>query len=501
MSPNVVQPQVPRYSPRRQAALVVALLAVLMDMVDSTVINVALPSLARDLHASSTQLEWSVAGYTLAFASGMIAGGRLGDRYGRKSVFMVGLAAFTATSALAGLATGPGLLIAARVLQGASASLMVPQVLAMVQVEFPKAEQPKAMSIYGMTFAVGGLGGPLLGGVLLDANLFGWGWRPIFYINVPLGIAGLVGAAMLMRESRSERVTDVDLAGTAISTAALVALLYPLVEGRKLGWPWWTIVLMLACPAVFWLFTRYERRIAGRGGSPMLDPEVFRQRAAIGGLAVAGVFFCGMAYTLVLTVHLQTGLGYSPLHTALSLIPFTVGIGAGSGIAPRLMVLGRGVVMIGAMVTALGMALVAGAIERYGVGLQTWQLIPGLAVGGFGMAMVAGTLVNIVLAKVPPRHSGAASSLVNTTIQVGVATGVALVGTVYFGQLDTGHPPVHAATVGMLVIVGLYVLSGISALVVPGGRVEPAELDQAGSAPEDGEPDDVRPQLASNAEA
>ncbi|MFC4031645.1 MFS transporter [Streptomyces polygonati] len=470
----------PSYSPKRWFALAVTLLAVLMDMVDSTVINVALPSLREQLHASSTQLEWSVAGYTLAFASGMITGGRLGDRFGRRRIFMAGLLAFTITSALAGLANGPEMLIATRVLQGASASLMVPQVLAMVQVEFPKLEQPKAMAMYGMTFALGGLGGPLLGGVLLDADLFGQDWRPIFYVNVPIGIAGLLGAALLTRESRSERAPSADLPGTLIVTAGLVALLYPLVEGRTLGWPWWTIALMLACPLVTFLFYRYEQSMVRRGETPLIDPELFKFRGAVGGLLVAVIFFGGTAYTLVLTVHLQTGIGYSPLHTALSMIPFTVGVGAGSGFAPQLMVLGRRLVMAGSLVMAAGMAVVLATLDRYGTALHSWQLIPGLVISGVGMAMVAGTLVNIVLAKVPRKHSGPASSLVNTTIQVGVAAGVALIGTVYFGQLDQHRTPVHSAETAMWVVVGLYVLSAAAAFVLPGGRVEATEDVAAG---------------------
>jgi EmrB/QacA subfamily drug resistance transporter len=479
-----------RYSPLRWIALAVTLLAVLMDMVDSTVINVALPSLQRHLHMSSTQLEWSVAGYTLAFASGMITGGRLGDRYGRRRIFMLGLAGFVVTSALAGAATGPEMLIAARVLQGACAALMVPQVLAMVQVEFPKAEQPKAMAMYGMTFAVGGLGGPLVGGLLLDADLFGLDWRPIFYVNVPIGIAGLIATAWLARESYAEDAASADLPGTVIATAALLALLYPLVEGRTLDWPWWSIALMVTCPVLLWMFVRYERGVVRRDGTPLIDPGLFRHRGAVGGLLVAVVFFAGTGYTLVLTVHLQSGVGYSPLHTALSMIPFTVGVGLGSGIAPQLMMHGRKLVIAGSLVMAAGMGLVLGAVQRYGTGLHSWQLIPCLVIAGFGMAMVAGTLVNIVLAKVPTQHSGAASSLVNTAIQVGVAAGVALVGTVYFGQLDGGHSAVHSGVVGLLVVVGLYVLSAVVALVLPGGRVqtttepvaETASADLAGAA-------------------
>jgi MFS family permease len=232
---------------------------------------------------------------------------------------------------------------------------------------------------------------------------------------------------------------------------------------------------MAACPAALFLFHRYEQGVVGRGRTPLIDPELFRFRGAVGGLLVAVVFFAGTAYTLVLTVHLQTGLGFSPLHTALSMIPFTVGVGAGSGFAPRLMAKGRGLVIAGSLVMAAGMGVVLGTLDRYGTALNSWQLIPGLLIAGFGMAMVAGTLVNIVLAKVPRRHSGAASALVNTAIQVGVAAGVALIGTVYFGQVEHGHSAVRSAETAMSVVIGLYVLSAVAALILPGGRVEPAE--------------------------
>jgi EmrB/QacA subfamily drug resistance transporter len=459
------------YRPQRWAALAVTLLAVLIDMVDSTVINVALPWIQRDLHASSAQLEWSIAGYTLAFAATMITGGRLGDRYGRRRVFQLGLAGFTVTSMLAGLANGPQLLIAARILQGTSAALMVPQVLAMLQIEFPRTERPRAMALYGMTFALGGLGGPLLGGILLDADLFGLGWRPIFFVNVPIGVAAFIGAAVLTRESRAAQAATADVRGTAIATAGLLALLYPLVEGRALDWPWWSIALMVACPPLLWLFIRYERAVAARGQLPLIDPALLRHRGALGGLLVSVLFFAGTAYTLVLTVHLQTGAGYSPLRTAVTMIPFTVGVGVGSAIAPRLMPMGRRIVIAGALIMAAGMGLILIAVHRYGLGLHPWQLLPGMVIAGLGMAMVAGTLMTIVLATIPRPYAGAASSLINTTIQVGVAAGVALVGTVYFGQLDGGHHAVPSATAGLLVVIGLYVLAALLALILPPGRV------------------------------
>lgn len=467
----------PQYSAKRWATLGVTLFAVFMDMVDNTVLNVALPAVQRDLDASSAQLEWSVAGYTLAFAAAMITGARLGDQLGRRRIYLIGLGAFVITSALAGAAVDVEMLIASRVLQGAAAALMVPQVLAMLQVDFPASERPAAMSMYGMSLALGGIGGPLLGGVLLQADLFGLGWRPLFFINVPVGLIALAAAAYLTRESRADARETFDIRGTLLATVALVSLLYPLIQGRELGWPWWTFALMTACPVLLWLFARYERRVADRGESPIIDPDLLRHRSSVGGLLVAVLFFCGMAYQVVLTVHLQTTEGYSPLRTAVALATFTVGVGIGSAFAPRLMPLGRRVVLMGCAVIAVGMAVTAWTVDRYSGSLEWWHLVPGMIISGIGLAMVAGTLLTIVLAKMPRSASGAASSLINTAIQLGAATGVAIVGTVYFTLLEDSHSPVGSAVTGLLTVVGLYVMAGLLAFVLPPGRVDMSDLE------------------------
>lgn len=466
-----LQAESPQFSPHRWAALVVTMAATVMDLIDSTVLQVALPSLRADLHTSSTQLEWAMAGYTLAFASGMITASRLGDRYGRLKTFQAGLAAFVVTSLLTGLAVDPGMLVATRVLQGTAASLMVPQVLAMLRVEFPPGEQQKAATVYGLTFSVGGVGAPLLGGLLLDADLFGWGWRPIFFVNVPVGIAAFVGTVLLCRESRSAHAVRTDAAGVVLATAGLLALLYPLVEGRTLGWPWWAFALMAACPLLMWLFVRYERSVVGRSGAPLLDPAMLRERSVVGGLTVAVLFFAGAAYPVVLTVHLQTAVGFSPLHTAVTLVPAAVGVGLFSPFATRWRQIGRPLATAGCTVIVLGMALTAGAVGRYGTGLHSWQLVPGLLVIGVGLSMASGVLIATVLAKTPGQHVGPAAGLVNTSIQIGAATGVAVIGTVYFQLLDSGHPPVRSAVTGLLVVVALYALAAPATLILPGGRL------------------------------
>ncbi|MFF2658516.1 MFS transporter [Kitasatospora sp. NPDC058032] len=467
----VPRPATTPYNPRRWAALVVTMAATVMDLIDGTVLQVALPTLRRELGASSTQLEWAMAGYTLAFASGMITASRLGDRHGRLKVFQAGLIAFTLTSLLTGAAVNPEMLVAARILQGASAALMVPQVLAMLRVEFPPVEQQRAATVYGLTFSIGGVGAPLLGGLLLDADLFGLGWRPIFFVNLPVGIAALIGTAVLCRDSRSEHATTTDIRGLVLATAAVLALLYPLVEGRTLDWPWWTFADMAACPALLWLFGRYEGAVVARGHGALIDPALLRRRAVLGGLSVAVLFFAGAAYPVIVTVHLQSTVGFSPLHTALTLVPAAVGVGLFSPFATRLRQLGRPLAVLGCLVLALGLGLTALAVVRYGTGLHSWQLIPGLLISGVGMSMTSGVLIATVLAKTPGHHVGAAAGLVNTAIQIGAASGVALLGTVYFGLLDGGHPPIRSAATGLLAAAGLYLLAAPAALILPAGRL------------------------------
>ncbi|MEV5751009.1 MFS transporter [Actinoallomurus sp. NPDC052308] len=485
------RPSPDEYDPRRWAALVVTMAATVMDLIDGTVLQVALPSLRGELHASSAQLEWTMAGYTLAFAAGMITSSRLGDRYGRLRVFQGGLAAFVVTSLLTGLATGPAMLVVTRIAQGASASLMVPQVLSMLRVEFPPEEQQRAATVYGLTFSIGGVGAPLLGGVLLNADLFGWGWRPIFFVNVPVGVAAFIGTVLLCRDSRSEHAAGIDVPGTLLATTGLLALLYPLVEGRALGWPWWVFAMMAACPPTLWLFVRYERTVVARRGGALIDPAILRERSVVGGLTVAVLFFAGAAYPVVLTVHLQSTVGFSPLHTAVTLVPAAVGVGLFSPFATRLRRLGRPLAMTGCLVLATGMGLTTATVVHYGRDLHSWQLVPGLLVGGLGMSMASGVLIATVVAKTPGRHVGAAAGLVNTALQIGAASGVALIGTVYFGLLDGGHPPVRSAAIGLLVVTGLYLLAAPTTLILPAGRLHftaarpqrpsPLEASDAGS--------------------
>jgi len=438
--------------PRRWLTLVILLLAAFMNLLDVSIVNIAIPSIQRDLNASYADVQWALAGYTLAYALVLITGGRLGDTFGRKRLFLIGVTGFTIMSALCGAAQSPGMLIACRVVQGAMGAIMVPQVLAVIQVIFPPNERIKALAGFGVTAGLGTVSGPLIGGLLIQHNLLGLGWRPIFLINVPVGIIAVVASAVLVRESRAPRPPKLDPVGVGLISAALLLLLYPLVEGRQLGWPTWTFVSMAAAVPVFAVFIGYERVKERRDGSPLVPMGLFRERGFSAGMAIAVVFFLGIAsFGLVLTLFLQLGLGFTPLHAGLTFLPFSLGIllssGAAARLAPRF---GRGVTMAGALIIAGGMAGLIGVAHHYGPAVTTWELAPGLIAAGLGLGAVIAPLADIVLDRVPKQDAGSASGVFNTGLQLGNSIGIALIGVIFFGLLGSQAGPAATAVAPQL---------------------------------------------------
>ena len=428
--------------PRRWIALIVLLLAAVLDLVDVTVVNVAIPTIQRDLGASYEAIQWVLASYTLAFALGLITGGRLGDIYGRKRVFLVGVAGFALGSALCGLAPSPEMLVASRVLQGAMAAVMIPQVLSIIQASFPPGERGAAFGAYGAVAGLASAGGPLIAGVLIQGDLLGLGWRPIFLVNVPVGLLALVATALVVRESRSEHPLRLDLTGVVIMTVGLLLLVYPLVEGRNLGWPAWTLASMGASVPVLILFAFWERRKARKDGSPLVPPALFRERAFVAGLLVNLIFFLGVgSFFFVLALHLQIGLGFTPLHAGLSILPFSLGGVVASGISVQLAPkAGRWVLAAGALLMAGGMAGLILAFSLFGTRTGTWEVLPALLVAGFGMGLILPPLADVILAGVPTDDAGAASGVLSSTNQLGSAIGVAIIGVVFFGLLASQAP-------------------------------------------------------------
>jgi EmrB/QacA subfamily drug resistance transporter len=455
---------------RRWLTLIILLLAAFMNLLDVSIVNIAIPSIQRDLHATYADVQWALAGYTLAYALVLITGGRLGDIFGRKRLFLIGVVGFTIMSALCGAAQSPGMLIACRVVQGAMGAIMVPQVLAVIQVIFPPAERIKALAGFGVTAGLGTVSGPLIGGLLIQHNLLGLSWRPIFLINVPVGIIAVAASAVLVRESRAPRPPKLDPVGVGLVSAALLLLLYPLVEGRQLGWPAWTFASMAAAAPVLAAFIGYERLKARRDGSPLVHVGLFRERGFSAGMAIAIAFFLGIAsFGLVLTLFLQLGLGFTPLHAGLTFLPFSLGVLVSSGAAARLAPrFGRGVTMAGALVIAAGMAGLIAIVRHYGAGVTTWELVPGLVAAGLGLGAVIAPLADIVLARVPKQEAGSASGVFNTGLQLGNSIGIAVIGVIFFGMLGSQSGPAATAVAPQL-RTGL-VAAGVPAQLT--GRIE-----------------------------
>jgi EmrB/QacA subfamily drug resistance transporter len=431
------------YPERRWAALAVLITAGFMDLLDTTIVNVAIPAIRRSLDASYAAIQWIVAGYLLAFAVGLITGGRLGDILGRKRVFVLGVLAFGLTSLASGLAQSPGMLVGSRVLQGLSAAVMVPQILSFVQVSFPRGEQRKALAMYTSVAGVAVMSGPLMAGVLLD--VFDFSWRSIFLINVPVSAGVVVAALAIMPESRAPDAPRLDPGGVALISAALLALVFGVIQGRQLGWPPWVFLLMAASLPLFAAFAAHERRVERGGRSPLVSMTLFARRSFSSGIVVVLVFFSGIVgFFLAFTVFLQLGLGYSPLDSALTTFPSSVGVVIASQVSakatPRF---GRHVLSLGALLMAAGMAGLIWSVDRNGAGLDPWDVRPIIFVFGFGMGLILPSLADAVIAGLDERHAGAASGVVNTGLQVGNALGVAIIGVILFSAIGS-HAPASA---------------------------------------------------------
>jgi EmrB/QacA subfamily drug resistance transporter len=431
----------PASHPRRWLILFVVLAAECMDLLDGTIVNVAAPTIHHDLGTSSTALQWILGGYPLAIAVGLITGGRLGDLFGRRRLFLLGAAGFTAASVLCGLAPSTGTLIAARLLQGAAGALMLPQGLGIIREVFTPAELPKAFGVFGPVMGSAALFGPIIGGGLIGLDPFGTGWRMVFFINLPLGIAAVIGALRVVPESRSEAAAKLDIGGVGLVSAGAVLLVYPLIQGRELGWPAWTYVSMAASIVFFGLFWRHLAGRVRRGSDPLVTPTVFTHRGYSGGLLVLTFFFAGMiGSSLATTLFLQIGQGYSALHAGLTFIPVSLGVAiaaplSGGLLAPRLG--GRILIQAGGVVSVAGYALVMLAINGASH-VTTWDLVPGLTAVGLGMGLFIAPLFDTILAAVTDQETGSASGVLNALQQLAGSIGVAVLGTVFFTAAARG---------------------------------------------------------------
>ncbi|MGI5376119.1 MFS transporter [Streptomyces sp. CA-251387] len=441
---TLIDPPAPRADRRRWFALAIVMTAAFMDLVDVTIVNIAIPSIRQNAGASFSQIQWITAGYALAFAAGLITGGRLGDIHGRKRLFLIGIGGFTLASALCGFAANPEMLVASRLLQGAMAALMVPQVLSIVHATFPAHERGKVFGLFGAVVGLGAVTGPLLGALLTEWNLFGLEWRPIFLINLPVGIAGLILGSRFITESKAPKALKLDLVGVVLVTLGLLMLLYPLTRGRELGWPLWGYVSMAGALVVFAALVAYERRKTARDGSPLVELSLFKVKSFAAGIAVQTVFGIALGiFFLVWTLYMQTGLGWRPLKAGLTGIPFSIAVSTAAGLSVQKLVprFGRKVLQTGALVLAAGVLLYMWESEHYGLTIAPWQMALPLVVMGVGMGLIVAPLTDAILSEVPREHAGSASGLINTVQQMGNALGLGLVSVVFFGTMSDRLTP------------------------------------------------------------
>jgi EmrB/QacA subfamily drug resistance transporter len=464
--------------PGRWLAAVVMAIAALMDMIDVTIVNVALPTIRSDLGATGTQLAWVISAYMLAFAATLIVAGSFGDLLGRKRVFLLGIAAFGAASLGAGLAQTAGQLIAARSVQGAAAAAMMPQVLATFRAIFSGKERGQAFGLYGAILGFASAIGLVLGGLLTEADLFGWSWRSIFFINIPVALFSLVATSLFVPETRNRSASRPDLVGAGLLAAALIAIAYPLLEGHRLGWPVWGWLLLAGGVVLLLMLGTVESRRNGSEIAPLLRPALFRAPAFSAGLIVQFSFAAGLqGFFLVFAIWLQAGESFSPLEAGLTSVAFSAGSFLLAPFSVSLAVrFGRLVLAAGALLLAAGVIAIGVGAPHVGEGGGPWPIVPGLVVAGAGLALLVIPLVSVVLAAVPAAAAGGASGLFSTAQQLGGAIGVAVVGTVFFGYFEDGHSLLDAFRHVSPYVAAAFVVAGVLTLILPRTAVDEEDL-------------------------
>nr|WP_324788290.1 MFS transporter [Streptomyces sp. H51] len=451
--------------PRRWRALWVTLVAGFMSLLDVTIVAVALPSMQRDLHTTAPAIQWVVSGYALTFALVLVTAGRIGDAVGRHRVFLLALTAFVVCSATAGAAPTITLLVVARLAQGVAAGCLAPQNSALIQQMFRGAERGRAFGLFGATVGVSGAVGPVVGGLILKLAAGPDGWRWIFYVNVPVGVIALVLGFRLLPRTAAGRRESLDLGGVGLLGCGVLALMLPLVLAESGGVRrlWWLFAVGLALLVVF---ARWERRVAGRGGRPLLHPSlVTATRGYAAGAAIATLYFVGFSGVwLVFALFLQNGLDYSPLRSGLTVTPFAIGSAVAAAVAGRLVErLGRLLTVCGLAGVALGLGTTAAVLRWAPAGSMVWLALPALLLGGVGSGCVISPNVTMTLRDVPVRMAGAAGGALQTGQRLGGAVGTAALPGVFYMVLVAGHRDYRSAVAAA---VGLGVVPVLGALVL-----------------------------------
>ncbi len=435
---------------RQRLALASLYTGVFLPPLDYFIVNLALPSIHSGLQATYAQIQLTVSAYALAYAVMLITGGRFGDMYGRRRIFMTGMVAFIAASALCGLATNGAILVVGRVLQGASAAMITPQVLASIRTVFPAPMQARLMGIYGFVFGLASVVGQIGGGALIDLHPWGLDWRVVFLVNVPVGLLALLGAWLYLPESRSERDTRVDIPGMLALTASLILLIYPLTVGRDLNWPTWALGSMCLSVPMFVVFLKIERRMARSGRDPLVNVTVLSQLTVATGLLLAFLFYSIAAFFLIYGIFLQDGLEWTPLQSGLGLAPYGAGYILGPLATPWLgRRIGEGLVTLGFGLLAGGFAICA---SQVGHGAPLWTFYVGLFIAGTGQGITLPSLQRLVLTNVDAGNAGMTAGAIVAMLYIGAAFAAACIGNAFFNALGhhkTANAYAHAMQIGL----------------------------------------------------
>ncbi len=423
----------------RWLILGIVLAAEIMDLLDSTIVNVAGPSLKEKLGATPSALQWVIGGYTLTLGAGLVLGGRLADRYSRRNMFLIGLTFFTFTSLLCALAPNVQLLIAFRLMQGFAGAMVLPHVIGFIRDVFPPQEIGKAFAIFGPVFGLGGILGPIIGGFIIDGNIASTGWRAVFLVNIPIGIINIGLAWKYLPKRATDHSIKIDIVGTLLIIASSGLLLLPLIQGQEAGWPLWTFVSLSVSLIGFVIFTVQQRWVISRKRTPLVDPDIFKARTYNLGLAGIFIFFAGFTGVyLIITLFLQIGEGYSARGAGIANIAIALGTAMGGALSGAVLAekFGTRVLQIGAAAQIVGAILLFATLPNM-QSFSFWHIAPGMLVSGFGTGLVVAALFDAILLSIKDELVGSASGVLSAIQSIGSSVGVAIFGTLFFNHVSS----------------------------------------------------------------
>jgi EmrB/QacA subfamily drug resistance transporter len=438
-----------RLTTRLRLILAIVLLADVLDLMDATITNIAAPAIVRDIGGGASLIKWLGAGYALAMGVLLVVGGRLGDRYGKRRMFLIGIAGFTIASLVCGLSAGPAMLIAGRLVQGGFGALLIPQGIGILLSTFSREQLPRVFSAFGPVMGASAVLGPIVAGFLISADIAGLSWRPIFLINIVLGTTGFTAALRLLPQDRPPRAVPIDGPGSGLLGAGMLALIYGLIEGPAAGWTALPVVCLVTGAVLLAGFGVRQRMAA----SPLILPSLLANRGFTAGLLLGLAFFAavnGLAY--VISLFFQTALGLTPSAAAIALSPVMIGIIVSSIVCrPLVAKLGRTLVITGLGVTLAGAAGLWATVLAEGTAVSAWAIAPSILVLGAGMGACFSSIYDVAIGDIAPAEAGSASGTLSAVQQLAAAIGSAVVTTIYFSQ-QARHGAGHAMTVSVAVV-------------------------------------------------